>query len=101
MSMITKRKAASSNRRGMICIAVVVAALVIALLYQSAGIREKNAYYVSQIAQVEEEIAEEKARSEELENLPEYTQSEEYIEKIAREKLGLVYPDETIFKAED
>lgn len=48
---------------------------------------------------MEEQILEEQVRAEELKKLPEYTQSQEYIERTAREKFGLVYPDEIIFKA--
>ena len=54
-----------------------------------------------QVTELEQQIAEQEARAEELEKLPEYTQSQEYIEKMAREKFGLVYPDEVIFRAEE
>lgn len=53
------------------------------------------------MTELEQQIAEQEARAEELEKLPEYTQSQEYIEKMAREKFGLVYPDEVIFRAEE
>ena len=37
----------------------------------------------------------------EIENLKDYVNSTEFIEKVARDKLGLVYEDEIIFKAEE
>lgn len=94
-----RRRASSSNRRGMAGIAVVVMMLLTVLLFQSHKLEAKNAAYTKQIAQLEEQIALEEARAEELEELPEYTKSNEYIEKVAREKFGLVYEDEVLFKA--
>ena len=43
----------------------------------------------------------EEARSEEIEELKEYVQSDEYAEQVAKDKLGLVYEDEIIFKPEE
>ena len=37
-------------------------------------------------------------RAEEIEEYKQYTKSREYIEEVAREKLGLVYEGEVIFK---
>ena len=42
-----------------------------------------------------------RCRAGEIENLKDYVNSTEYIEKIARDKLGLVYEDEILFKAEE
>ena len=39
-------------------------------------------------------------RADYIENMKDYIDSPEYIEKIARDKLGLVYKDEILFKAE-
>ena len=45
-------------------------------------------------------IKEEKGRGEYIKNLDTYLSSKSFIEKTAREKFGLVFPDETVF-AED
>ncbi len=100
MAKRRKRRVSSGNRLGMAGIAVVVMTLLTVLLIQSHRLEVKNTAYASQVEELEEQIAEEQDRSQELEKLPEYTQSQEYIEKMAREKFGLVYPDEIIFKAE-
>lgn len=101
MAKRQKRRASSSNRRGMAGIAIVVVMLLAVLLTQSHKLQVKNTSYRIQKAQLEEHIEEEEIRSKELERLPEYTRSREYIEKMAREKFGLVYPDEILFKAEN
>ena len=91
----------AANRVGMFCIAAVVIVLVVALVYQSMGLRKKNASYREGIQQAQEQIAAEQERAADLEKLPEYTRTDEYIEKTAREKFGLVYPGEVIFKADN
>ena len=47
---------------------------------------------------MEAQIQEEKNRSEEIEDYEEYVKTDEYIKETAEEKLGLVDPDEVIFK---
>lgn len=42
-------------------------------------------------------IKEEKGRGEYIKNLDTYLSSKSFIEKTAREKFGLVFPDETVF----
>ena len=49
---------------------------------------------------LETRINEERERSAEIKNLEAYVQTKKYIEQIAREKLGLVYDYEIIFKEE-
>ena len=45
-----------------------------------------------------DEIEKEKERSSEVEEYQEYVQSDEYVKDVAREKLGLVGPDEIVFE---
>lgn len=53
------------------------------------------------IKELNKAIALEEARVEELKELKAYIQTDEYIEEMAREKLGLVYKDEIIFKSNE
>ena len=53
------------------------------------------------IQQLNEQIAEEEQRSEEIEEYRKYTQTKKYAEDVAKEKLGLVYEGEIIFKEEE
>ncbi len=96
-----KRRASKSNRRGMIVIAGIVAVLLIGLLMQSQKLSRQNAAYEAEKSELEQQIKDEEVRAGEIENLEDYVETTEYIEKIAREKLGLVYSDEIIFKAEE
>lgn len=96
-----KKKASKSNRRGMLAIAFVVLVLLIVLLVQSQKLIRKNQEYTERKETLEQEIKDEEIRADEIEELKDYVDSTEFIEKIARDKLGLVYDDEIIFKAEE
>ena len=45
---------------------------------------------------LEKQIKNEEERAEELAALEKYMQTKKYMEEVAREKLGLVYPDEIL-----
>lgn len=96
-----RKRPGKSNRRGMFAITVIVMVLLVGLLIQSQELILSNKQYESRKEELEQQIRDEEIRSGEIENMKDYVDSIEYIEKLAREKLGLVYEDETIFKAED
>lgn len=96
-----RRRRRSSNFRGMCCISAVVLVLLAVLTVQSHTLKQKNSVYQKEIAQLEKQMEAEEARTEEIEELKEYMQSDEYAEQIAKDKLGLVYDDEIIFKPEE
>ena len=50
---------------------------------------------------LEKTLAKEEARAAELEEYRVYVQTKQYIEKVAKEKLGLVNKDEILFKADE
>ncbi len=50
---------------------------------------------------LKEQIEYEEQRSEDIADFERYTQTRKYIEDTAKEKLGLVYPGEIIFKNTD
>ncbi len=67
--------------------------LCYALICQQTSLRASDA----QISQLEADIAEAEGRLAEVQDLDTLSRSDEYIERVAREKLGLVLPDETVF----
>ena len=95
-----RRRASTDNRIGMAVIAGIVTILIVVMLVQSHTLKNKIVLYQTQNAQLAQSIDEETGRKEELEKLPSYIASDAFVEKTAREKFGLVYADEIIFKAE-
>lgn len=63
------------------------------MIGQERIIRDKN----SQITGVNQKIDDEKSRNAELKKQKEQVNSPEYVEKIARDQLGMVKPDEKVF----
>lgn len=61
---------------------------------------EQNAQNLAQQQLLEEKIAEEEARSKELDEYSEYMKTDEFAEWYAKEKLGLIHKNEIIFKGE-
>lgn len=96
--MRRRRRRRNSNRRGMVCISAIVGVLLITLAFQSRKLEAKNVLYTQQLAQVNDQLASEKERTQEIENMEEYMKTDEYVEDVARDKLGLVYEGETVFK---
>ena len=82
-------------------VAFVVIVLCCVISFKKIELNQKIASYEKKIAQLEEEKAEEEKRTEEIEEYRAYVQTKKYIEQEARDKLGLVYPDEIVFEPEE
>lgn len=86
------------NVAAMLCIMAVTCVLLAVICVMNAGLRKKIETNNEVIAGLEAEIEEEQGRTEKIEEEKKYMDSDEYVEKIAHEKIGLVYDNETIFK---
>ena len=75
--------------------------LVVFVVVASLSLRASNANKQARIQELEDAIAEEEERALEIEEYEKYVQTKKYAEEVAKDKLGLVYEDEIIFKAED
>ncbi|SFC88802.1 FtsB family cell division protein [Butyrivibrio sp. YAB3001] len=89
------------NTAGMVWACIVVLILVTAVSIKSIGLMKKADDYQAREAALVSQIEQEKQRSEEIAEFEKYTQTRKYIEDTARDKLGLVYPGEIIFKNEN
>lgn len=87
-----------SNKAAMLCITIVVCILLCMLLVEGRDLKTKIAKNDEKCTQLEQEIAEEDQRTTDIADMQESMQSDEYIEKIAKEKFGLVRDNEIIFK---
>ncbi len=94
----TKRR---RNKTGMLLITTVVLLMFFVVAVKSVELREKRADYAAREAALMQEIEAEEARSEEIAEFEKYTQTKKYVEEVAKEKLGLVYEGEIIFKDGD
>ena len=76
-------------------------ALFGAITAKKAELISKNDELKEEKARYERELANLNEEQKEIEEYRDYVNSDEYIEDIARKKLGLVYPDEIIFEADE
>jgi cell division protein FtsB len=104
MSSHRKNKRKSSdrlnNRIAVITVSVVVFSMALVVNLKVSSLKKKAALYAEQEKTLIEQVANEKERSKLLEQNRIYVQTKQYIEKIAKEKLGLVNPDEILLKPE-
>ena len=93
----TRRK---ENRFGVLLAATVVLLLTFAVSVRSIDLLRQVGDNEARIEELQTQMDKEKQRSAEIDEFVKETQTRKYIEDIARQKLGLVYPGEIIFEKE-
>lgn len=88
------------NKTGMICVTFVVLCLLVVVSTQIVRLYHKNEAYKIREEQLVNQLELEQERQEELAAYEEYMNTPEYIEELAKTKLGLVNDNEIIFKEE-
>ena len=103
--MARKRRVAyrkrQQNRFSMFLVTLVVVMMLVLVGVRSVELRSKIDAKAAELSQLEAQIEAEEERAAEIEALGKEVQTKGYIEDVAREKLGLVYEDEILFKRED
>lgn len=85
---------------GKICITLMVLTLLGVMSIQIIGLYQKNQGYIAKEEKLNEQLADETERQTDLEEYEKYIKSQEYVEDVAKSKLGLVYDNEIVFKEE-
>ena len=86
------------NRFSMFLVTLVVLMILVVVAVDSVELKSK---IEEQTAKEEELLAlkeAEEIRAEEIEEYRKYTQTKRYVEEVAKDKLGLVYEGEILFK---
>ncbi len=89
------------NRAGIVWASIVVLILVTVVSIKSIGLLQKARELQAREESLQEQIQYETERKDEIADFERYTETRKYIEDTAKEKLGLVYPGEIIFKNAD
>ena len=77
---------------------LVVVILMIAVSVNAMSLNKRLGENRKRTVQLKKEIQTEEQRAADIEEYRRYTSTDAYIEEIAREKLGLIYEGETVFK---
>lgn len=97
--MTKRRKQRAFNLAGYIAIFAVVITIAVVTWVRGMSLQKQlDAYDVRQ-EQLDSLIEQEENRTLQIEERKKYMQTKQYIEDVAREKIGLVYPDEIMFKS--
>ena len=94
--MSGKRK--QRRKSGAVSIAVIVLAFLVVMAVQICRIKAKDTEYAAKEQELKQEYEEETQRASEIDDLETYMNSSEYVEDVAKSKLGLTYKNEIIFK---
>ena len=89
------------NRFSMFLVTLVVVMILVLVGVRSVELRDKIDRKRAEAMELDQEIAAEANRTLEIEALGKEVQTKGYIENVAREKLGLVYEDEILFKQDE
>jgi len=95
------RRRKNENRLGMTVAMLAIGMIIAVVGVNSVSLRQKQAKYIAKEQELQQQIDEENARTEELAELETYTKTKKYAEEVAKDKLGLVYDNEIIFKEEN
>lgn len=95
------RKKKKRGRSGMGIVAATVLVLFVVITYNKINLEAKNTELHEQKARYEQQLRKYEDEQENIDAYRDYVKSDENIERIAREKLGLVYPGDIVFEAED
>ncbi len=95
------RRKRKKRRTGLGLIAVMVLMICGIVTYNRQELDKANVKSAARIAELKDNIEQEQELSEDIQEKKAYVQTKKYIEEMARKKLGLVYKDEIIFKAEE
>ncbi len=98
MNRRKKRRDQWGNRMAIMGITLVVISLGVVVNLKGASMKKKDLEYQAREASLEKQVELEENRAEELEEYRIYVQTKQYIEEVAKQKLGLVKPDEILLK---
>ena len=93
------RRRTNQHKLSVLVITGVIFLMTALVVVGGISLRAKEKSYLAQETELKKQIDEEKARSQEIDDMEAYVGTDEYVEEIATEKLGLVNENEIILKA--
>ena len=94
-----QKKRIQRHKRSVLAVSAVILLLVVVVSASSMTLRARDKSYQAQEMELNEQIKEETSRKAEIKDLEKYVGTDEYVEDVAKDKLGLVHENEIIFKA--
>ena len=103
MSRVNKRQKAdrTGSRLALVAVTVVVVSLAVALNVKTKDDNVRNEQLITREQALDRQLKDQEDRAADLKEERVYVQTKQYIEEVAKEKLGLVYEDEILLKPQD
>ncbi len=92
------------KKQSKICTTIIIFSILllgVLVFIKSMSLREQKADLEVQAAELTSQIADAEEEYAELEEKEEYMKTKKYVEEVARNQLGLVYPDEIVIRPEE
>lgn len=96
-----RKQNSRGNGLALLGVTLLVALLAFTVNLRSQTLRKQEQAYAMQEENLQEEIQSEQQRTRQLEEKKKYVTTKQYIEQVAKEKLGLIDPDEVLLKEKD
>jgi cell division protein DivIC len=90
-----------ANRMAIMGITLVVLCLAVAINAKGSGLRKADLEYQIRESELAVQVKEEEDRTKDLQEYKSYVNTKQYAGEVAKEKLGLVNPDEILLKPTD
>ncbi len=95
------RSKRTSNKPSMILVSTVVIMILVVICIKNNELKEKMAEYDKREEYLLSEIKVQEERTQDIEEYRKYMKTMQYIEDMAKSRLGLVYEDEIIIEADE
>lgn len=96
-----KRRRLKKNKKGFSIVVFVVIAFCACIGVRIGYLKKQSDDLAQKKAVLEQELKDEEQRTKDLQELEKYMQTKKYMEDVAKDKLGLVYPDEILIEPEN
>ncbi len=96
-----RRSRRYKKHAGSVSIVIIVLLLLGTIGIKCIELKSKNESLKKRESALEEKLEKETVRKKEIEELSKYVQTKQYAEEVAKEQLGMVHPDEIIFKEKE
>ncbi|MEG0368918.1 MAG: septum formation initiator [Hungatella sp.] len=95
---LKRRRDKLGNRMALIGITLVILSMVVVVNLRGTSLKDRDLEYQIKEENLQLRLDQEESRAVQLEEDRIYVQTKQYIEKMAKEKLGLVNQDEILLK---
>ena len=101
MIELSRKKKRKKQSKGRTFIVMAVIFFCVCINVKGRDMKKQSMELVERQQELENQIEQENQRAKELEDLQKYMKTKKFVEQIAKEKLGLVYPDEIVIQPAD